>query len=77
MSRCKVFGTVIPKVEIEEITVFPSIGEASSKSLMAFINTLHNIISILRGIYRFVLRIFKYCSNNVVSKGTVIMQFGF
>lgn len=39
MSRCKVFGTVIPKVEIEEITVFPSIGEASSKSLMAFINT--------------------------------------
>ena len=44
MTCRKILGSIVTKVKVNEVTVLPTIGETSGKSLMTSVNTLHNVI---------------------------------
>ena len=78
MTCCKILGPIVTKVKVNEVSVLPTVGKTSGKSLMASVNALHNVIFLFyRGIDGLILCIFHYSSHHVITKGTVVVQLCF
>ena len=73
----KILRTIVSEVEIEEIAILPAIGQTSGQSLMTVIDAIQNIVVMLIGIDRFVLCVFQYAAQHMVTECAVVVQLGF